>query len=426
MREAVIVGAARTAIGNFGESLKDIPASQLAAIAIKGVMKRAGLKPKRNPDLLKYAPQVFKDGAQLELEKKYYDWDSTLQDVNVDEVILGNVIGAGQGQNPARQATIFAGMNKEVTAYTINKLRGSGMKAIALVNQAIVMGEANVVIAGGAENMSAAPYLLPKARWGARMFNAEMVDALIYDGLLEYFYNYHMGMTAENIAEIYGITRQEQDELALMSNQRAIAAIKRGIFKEEIVPIEIKEKKSVRLFDVDEHPRETSLEALARLSPVFKKDGTVTAGNSSGVTDGAAAVVMMSAEKAKELGLKPMATIKAYAVGGVDPAYMGLGMIPAVKKVMEISGLTLNDMDAIELNEAFAAQALGVVKELGLNLNIINPYGSGISLGHPVGCTGTRITVTLLHEMIRKNAKYGLATLCMGGGQGMALILERN
>jgi acetyl-CoA C-acetyltransferase len=299
------------------------------------------------------------------------------------------------------------------------------MKAIALAADAVMLGRADVIVAGGAENMSAVPYLLPKARWGARMFNGEMVDALIYDGLLEFFYGYHMGMTAENIAEKYGITREEQDRLALMSNQRALAATKNGIFKEEIVPIEIKDKKSARLFDVDEHPRETSLEAMARLSSVFKKDGTITAANSSGVTDGAAAVVVMSAEKAGELGLKPMATIKAYAPGGVDPAFMGLGVIPAVKKVMEMTGLSLHDMEAVELNEAFAAQALGVVNELGLDLEKINPYGSGISLGHPVGCTGARITVTLLHEMVRRNASYGLATLCIGGGQGMAMILER-
>ncbi len=428
MREAVIVSAARTAIGNFGESLRDVPATQLAAIAIKGAMKKAGLKPEVDAEYKNYAPQPFKDGGQLELEKKYYDWENDLKGVNVDEVIVGNVLQAGEGQNPGRLAAIFAGMNKEVNAYTLNKLCGSGLKAIASAAQSIMLEDADVVIAAGTENMSSVPYILPKARWGYRMSmsNAELLDSLIYDGLLEHFYNYHMGMTAENIAAKYGITRQEQDELSLISNNRALAATKEGIFKEEIVPVAIKDRKGIKLFEIDEHPRETSVEAMAKLAPVFKKDGTITAANSSGITDGAAAVLIMSREKATELGLKPMAAVRAFAAGGVDPAYMGLGAVPAIKRALKKAGLTLQQINAIELNEAFAAQALGVVKDLGLDLNTINPYGSGISLGHPIGCTGVRITVTLLHEMVRKNARYGLAALCIGGGQGMALVLERN
>ena len=427
MREAVIVSAARTAIGNFGESLRDVPAVHLAATAIKAAMKKAGLKPEAASELRSYAPQALKDFDRIELEKKYYDWGNDLKSVNVDEVILGNVLQAGEGQNPGRLATIYAGLNKEVNAYTINKLCGSGLKAIALAAQSILLEDAEVVVAAGAENMSAVPYLLPKARWGYRMSmsNAELQDSLIYDGLLEHFYNYHMGMTAENIASKYGITRQEQDELSLISNTRALAAIKEGVFKPEIVPVEIKERQGIKRFEVDEHPRQTSLEAMAKLSPVFKKDGSITAANSSGITDGAAAIVIMSGEKARELGLKPMAFIRAYGVGGVDPAYMGLGAVPAIKRALKKAGLTLQGIDAIELNEAFAAQALGVIKELGLDPQKINPHGSGISLGHPIGCTGVRITVTLLYEMVRRNAQFGLAALCIGGGQGMALILER-
>ncbi|GAG04233.1 unnamed protein product, partial [marine sediment metagenome] len=265
-------------------------------------------------------------------EKKYYDWDDSLKEVRIDEVIMGNVIQGGQGQNPGRQASIYAGIPKEVNAYTVNKVCASGMKAVALAAQSIKTDDAEVIVAGGMENMSAVPYYLPKARWGARMFNAELVDGMVYDGLWELFYDYHMGITSENIAEKYGITREEQDKFALMSNQRALAAIKDGTFSQEIVPVEVRKRKEVIQFDTDEHPRETSMEALAKLSPVFKKDGAVTAGNASGITDAAAALVVMSAEKAKELGLEPMATIRSYAAGGVDPAFMGLGVVPAVKK----------------------------------------------------------------------------------------------
>jgi acetyl-CoA C-acetyltransferase len=299
------------------------------------------------------------------------------------------------------------------------------MKAVALAAQAIKIGEAEVMVAGGMENMSTVPYYLPKARWGARMFNAEMVDGMVHDGLWEIFYNYHMGITSENIAEKYNISREEQDKFSLASNQKAVAAINDGTFKEEIVPVEIKVKREVKQFDIDEHPRETSMELLAKLPPVFKEGGAVTAGNASGITDGAAALVVMSAEKAKKLGLKPMATVRSYASGGVDPAFMGLGVIPAVKKALKSAGLSLKDIDCIELNEAFASQSLGVVRELDLDLDKINPRGGAIALGHPIGCTGARIIVTLIHEMIRKDYQFGLATLCIGGGQGMATILER-
>ena len=425
MDEAVIVSGVRTAIGNYGGALRDIPLVKLGSIVIKGALKRAGLRPKRDPEVLSYAPEVFKDVGLIELEKKYYDWDDTLREVRVDEVLMGNVVQGGQGQNTARQASIYAGVPKEVNATTINKVCASGMKSIALAAQSIKTGDAEVVIAGGMENMSAIPYYVPKARWGAKMFNAEMVDGLVHDGLWEIFYDYHMGVTAENIAEKYGITRKEQDELALMSNQRALAAMKNGIFKEEIIPVEIKQKKETTLFDTDEHPRETSMEALAKLPPVFKGDGSVTAGNASGITDGAAAVVVMSAEKAKDLGIKPMVTIRSYASGGVDPAYMGLGAVPATKKALKLAGLKLQDVDYVELNEAFASQAIGVMRELGFDSQKANFHGGGISLGHPIGCTGARIIVTLVYEMMRRDLKFGLATLCIGGGQGMSMILER-
>ena len=425
MTEAVIVSGVRTAIGNYGGALRDVPVVKLGSLVIKEALKRAGLRPKQDPEVLNYAPEVLKDIGLIELEKKYYDWDDALKEVRIDEVLMGNVVQAGQGQNTARQASIYAGIPKEVVVTTINKVCGSGIKSIALAAQSVKVGDAEVIIAGGMESMSTIPYYVPKARWGARMFNAEMVDGMIYDGLWEIFYDYHMGVTSENIAEKYGITRKEQDELALMSNQRALAAIKNGIFTEEIVPVEIKQKKEITLFDTDEHPRETSMEALAKLSSVFKEDGSVTAGNASGITDGAAAVVVMSAEKAKELELKPMATIRSYASGGVDPAYMGLGAVPATKKALKLAGLNLKDIDYIELNEAFASQTIGVMRELGFDCQKANAHGSGISLGHPIGCTGARIIITLAYEMMRRDLKFGLATLCIGGGQGMAMILER-
>jgi len=425
MSEAVIVSGVRTAIANYGGALKGTPVVKLGSIVIREALKRAGLRPKVDAEVLDCAPEVFRGAGPIELEKKYADWDSSLKEVSIDEVIMGNVLQAGQGQNTARQAAIYAGVPKEVNAYTVNKICASGMKSVALAAQAIKAGDAEVIVAGGQENMSAAPYYMPAARWGARMFNAEMVDGMVYDGLWEIFNDYHMGLTSENIAEKYNISRTEQDEFALESNNRALAAIKNGIFKQEIVPVEVRVKKETKQFDTDEHPRETSLEALAKLPAVFKKDGSVTAGNASGITDAAAALVVMSAEKAKSLGLEPMATIKSYAAGGVDPAYMGLGVVPATKKALKTAGIGLGDIDYIELNEAFASQSLGCVRELGFDLSKTNRYGGGISLGHPIGCTGARILVTLVYEMMRKNYKLGLATLCIGGGQGMAVVLER-
>lgn len=425
MGEAVIVSSVRTAIGNYGGALQDVPAVKLGSIVIKEALKRAGLKPKRDPEVLSYAPEALKDEGLIELEKKYADWDDSLQEVRIDEVIMGNVIQGGQGQNPGRQASVYAGVPKEVNAYTVNKVCASGMKAVALAAQAIKSGDAEVIVAGGMENMSAVPYYFPKARWGVRMFNAEMVDGMVHDGLWEIFYNYHMGITSENIAEKYGITREEQDRFALESNNRALAAIRDGIFQQEIVPVEVKVKRETKMFDTDEHPRETSMELLGKLPAVFKADGGVTAGNASAITDAAAALVVMSAEKAKELGLKPMATIRSYAAGGVDPAYMGLGVVPAAKKALKLAGLGLNDIDYIELNEAFASQSLGVVRELNIDMGKTNLHGGGISLGHPIGCTGARIIVTLAYEMMRRDLQFGLATLCIGGGQGMAMIIER-
>ena len=425
MTEAVIVSGVRTAMGKFGGALKDIPASRLGATVIREALKRAGLRPMHDPEVHANAPALFKDVGLTELEKKYFTWDDSVTEVRIDEVIMGNVLQAGQGQNPARQAMIYAGVPKETNAFTVNKICASGMKAVALAAQSIRAGDAEVVIAGGVENMSQVPYYLPKARWGARMFNAEMVDGMVFDGLWEIFYNYHMGITSENIAVKYNISRKEQDEFSLMSNQRALAAIKGGIFKQEIVPVEIREKKEVKLFDTDEHPRETSMEALGKLPPVFKTDGTVTAGSASGITDAAAALVIMSDKKAKQLGLKPIAAIRTYASGGVDPAYMGLGPVPSTYKALKLAGITMKDIGVTELNEAFASQSIGVVKELNLDMAKVNPYGGGISLGHPIGCTGARIIVTLMNEMVRRSYKYGLATLCIGGGQGMSLILER-
>jgi acetyl-CoA C-acetyltransferase len=358
MTQVVIVSAARTAIGNFGGALKDVPAAKLGAITIRAVMERAGLRPVRDTRILELAPEAFKQEIPIELEKQYFRWNPALKEVWVDEVIMGNVLQAGQGQNPARQAMIYAGIPKESNAFTVNKVCASGMKAVALAAQAIKSGDAEVIIAGGMENMSAVPYYLPKARWGARMFNAEMVDGMVHDGLWEIFNNYHMGMTSENIAVKYGITRKEQDELALKSNDRALKAIKEGRFKEEIVPVEIPDRKGTRIFDTDEHPRESTMEGLGALPPVFKKDGAITEGNASAITDAAAAVLVMSKEKADQLGLKPLATIRSYASGGIDPAYMGMGAVPATNKALKIAGLTLKDMGLLELNEAFASQCL--------------------------------------------------------------------
>jgi len=429
MSEVAIVSGVRTAVGAFGGSLRDVPVVNLGALVIKETLKRAGLRPKVGKKLLEYAPKAVKNAGLTELEKTHHDWDNSLREVQVDEVIMGNVLQGGQGQNTARQATIYAGLPKETNAFTVNKVCASGLKAITLGAQAIMLGQAEVIVAGGMENMSCAPYALPRARWGYRMDvngKGEALDLMVYDGLWEIFYGYHMGLTAENIAETYKISRQEQDELGLLSHQRARAAITQGIFKDEIVPVIIPQKKGEAVvFDTDERPMDTSLEKMAKLPPAFKKDGTVTAGNASGINDAAAAVVLMSKDKANELKLEPMGVIKSYASGGVDPAYMGLGPIPAVKKAMDGAGISIKDLDVIELNEAFASQAIACMRELGLSMENTNIHGSGISLGHPVGCTGARLVVTILHEMKRQNLHLGLVTMCIGGGQGMAMVVER-
>src|SRR4030043_83246 len=427
MREVVIVSGARTAIGTFGASLKDVSAIKLGAIAIREVLKKIGLKPIIKKELLEVAPDAFKSAGMTELEKSNYKWDESMQGVQVDEVIMGNVLQAGQGQNPARQAMIYAGIPKETPAYTINKLCASGLKAIALGAQAIQTGEADVVVAAGMERMSQVPYAFPQGRWGARMNNQEMVDLLVFDGLYEIFYGYHMGMTAENIAEKYGISRKDQDEIGLLSHQRARAAIQKGILKEEIIPVIIPQKKGEPLiFDTDERPMDTSLEKMGKLPTAFKSGGTVTAGNASGINDAAASVLLMSKEKAKELGLEPLGKVRACASAGIDPAYMGLGPIPAVRRVLKKTGLSLGDIGLIALNEAFASQAVACIRELKFDMEKTNVNGSGISLGHPIGCTGARLIVSLLYEMKRRKVNLGLATLCIGGGQGMAMVMERS
>ncbi|MFJ8235081.1 acetyl-CoA C-acetyltransferase [Ureibacillus sp. NPDC094379] len=391
-KEVVIVSAVRTAIGSFQGSLKDIPATKLGAIVIKDALNRAGI-----------------DASQ------------------VDEVIMGNVLSAGLGQNPARQASLEAGLSYEVPAMTINKVCGSGLKAIHLATQAIATGDAQVVVAGGFENMSQAPYLLMDAREGYRMGNQSVIDSMIQDGLWCAFNDYHMGMTAENLCDYYHITREEQDAFAARSQQRAFFAVSEGKFDEEIVPVEIPVRKGDPIiFAKDEYVRpKTTVETLNKLRPAFKKDGSVTAGNASGINDGAAAVVVMSKEKADDLGLTPLATIIANASAGVDPAIMGTGPIKAVKKVLEKANLSLDEIDLIEANEAFAAQSIAVDRELSFNHDKLNVNGGAIALGHPIGASGARVLVTLLNEMKRRDVKHGLATLCIGGGQGVATIIQR-
>ena len=392
MREVVIASAARTALGSFGGSLKDVPAEELGAIVIKEAVKRAGINPEQ-----------------------------------VEEVVMGNVIQAGLGQNVARQATLKAGLPNEVPAMTINKVCGSGLRTVALAAQMIKAGDADIVVAGGMENMSAAPYVLDKARWGQRMGDGKLVDTMIKDALWDAFNNYHMGVTAENIAEQWGLTREMQDEFSAASLAKAEAAIKAGKFKDEIVPVVIPQRKGDPIvFDTDEFPRfGTTVEKLAKLKPAFVKDGTVTAGNASGINDGAAAFVVMSAEKAAELGVKPLAKIVSYGSKGLDPAIMGYGPFHATKKALEAANLTVEDMDLIEANEAFAAQSLAVAKDLNFDMSKVNVNGGAIALGHPVGASGARILTTLLYEMEKRDAKRGLATLCIGGGMGTALIVER-
>ncbi|MFS9028073.1 acetyl-CoA C-acetyltransferase [Streptococcus cristatus] len=392
MKEAVIVAAVRTPLGSFGGTLKNVSAVDLGTLVIKSAIERANLKPEQ-----------------------------------VDEVIMGNVLGAGLGQNVARQMSIHAGLPEFTPAFTINKVCGSGLKAVQLAAQAIQCGDADIVVAGGAENMSQAPYVLPSFRWGGRMGDSKVVDTMIKDGLTDAFNDYHMGITAENVAEEYGISRDDQDALALESQKRAVAAIESGRFKEEIVPVVIPQRKGDPIvFDTDEFPRkDASLEGLGKLRPVFKKDGTVTAGNASGINDGAAAVVVMSADKAKELGVPVLATIKSYASAGLDPKIMGCGPIYASRKALEKGGFTVEDLDLVESNEAFAAQACAVGKELNLDPEKVNVNGGAIALGHPIGASGCRILVTLLHEMQKRDVKRGLATLCIGGGMGTAVIVER-
>jgi len=428
MQEVVIVSGARTPVGSFGGTLKDVPVVDLGARVIREAIKRAGLQPAVTDDLKAVGPDKLKDQGITALEKQYQDWDANAKPVKVDEVVMGNVLIAGQGQNPARQSMIRAGMPKETPAFTINKVCASGLKAISLAAMSIMSGQADVVVAGGQESMSLVPLALPKARWGHRMEvtgKGEIYDLMVFDGLYEIFYGYHMGLTAENIAEKYGITRKEQDELSVLSHSRALAAIKDGTFAKEITPVVIKSRKGDVVVDKDERPMETSMEKMAKLASVFKKDGTVTAGNASGINDGAAAVVLMSAAKAKELGLTPLAKIKAFASGGVDPAYMGLGPIPAIRKVLQKTKMTIKDIDAIELNEAFASQAIACMRELNIPYDLPNQVGSGISLGHPIGCTGARQMVTCLNLLEKKNLKTGLITMCIGGGMGMAMIIER-
>ncbi len=392
MREVVIVSAARTPIGSFGGSLKDVPTRKLGAIAINGAVERAGIKPEM-----------------------------------VDEVIMGAVLQGGLGQNVARQMTLDAGLPIEVPAMTINKVCGSGLRAVELAAQIIKAGDADIVVAGGAENMSATAYAMPAARWGARMNNTQMVDMMVNDGLWDAFNGYHMGITAENVAEQWGITREQLDEFSVISQNRAEAAIKAGKFKDEIVPVEIPQRKGDPIiFDTDEFPKfGTTIEKVAKLKGAFKKDGIVTAANASGINDAGAAVVVMSKEKADELGIKPLCTIKSYASAGVDPSIMGVGPIPASKKALDKAGLKIEDMDLVEANEAFAAQSLAVRKDLNLDPEKTNVNGGAIAIGHPIGASGCRILITLIHEMIKRDSKYGLATLCIGGGMGTALIVER-
>ncbi|MDD3652976.1 MAG: acetyl-CoA C-acetyltransferase [Desulfotomaculaceae bacterium] len=391
MREVVIVSAVRTAVGKYGGSLQNTSAVELGALVIREAMKRAGIS-----------------GEQVE------------------EVIMGNVLTAGLGQNPARQASLKAGLPIETPAYTVGIVCGSGLKTIMLAAQQIMSGESDIVVAGGMENMSAAPYLVDKARWGYRMFDSTLVDEMVKDGLWCAFGNVHMGYTAENLAEKFGISREDQDKLSVDSHNKAIAAIDAGKFKDEIIPVPIPQKKGDPVyFDTDELPRRgASLEALAKLPPVFKKGGTVTAGNASGINDAAAATVIMSADKAQELGLKPMAVIKSFATAGVDPSIMGTGPIPASRKAMAKAGLTVADFDVIEANEAFASQALTCIRTLELPMDKVNFNGGAIAIGHPIGASGARILTTLLYELKRQEGRLGLATMCIGGGQGVAMIVE--
>jgi len=392
--DVVIISACRTPVGKFQGSLSDLSAPQLGALVVREAVKRAGVDPGR-----------------------------------VDECIMGNVVSAGLGQNPARQAAIFGGLSPTTGAMTINKVCGSGLKAVALAEQAIETGNSSLVVAGGMESMTNAPYLLPQARKGYRLGNAQVIDSMVHDGLWDIYNDYHMGITGENVAEKYGITREEQDQFAVNSHRKAVAAIKECRFKSQIVPVELPAKKKgapAVIFEKDESPREdTTIEVLRALKPAFKKDGTVTAGNAPGVNDGAAAVVVTSASHARELGAKPMVRIVAQATSGIDPAWVMMAPVGAVRKIWEKTGWKNEDVDLYELNEAFSVQALGVMRELGLNPEKVNVNGGAVAIGHPIGASGARVLVTLIYEMIRRDVKRGIAALCLGGGNAVAMAVER-
>jgi len=392
--DVVIISACRTPVGKFQGSLSDLSATQLGAIVVREATKRAKLDPKQ-----------------------------------IDECIMGNVLSAGLGQNPARQAALFGGLSPEVSAMTVNKVCGSGLKAVALAAQAIQTGNSSVVVAGGMESMSNAPYLLPQARKGYRLGNAQIVDSMVHDGLWDIYNDYHMGITGENVAGKYQITREEQDQFALNSHRKAVAAIKECRFKSQIVPVELPSKKkgeSPVIFDKDESPREdTTIEILRSLKPAFKKDGTITAGNAPGVNDGAAAVVVTSAQRAKELGAEPMARVVAQASSGIDPAWVMMAPVSAVRKIWEKTGWKNEDVDLYELNEAFSVQALGVMQELGLDPAKVNVNGGAVAIGHPIGASGARVLVTLIYEMIRRDVHRGIAALCLGGGNAVAMAVAR-
>lgn len=392
MSRVAIVSAKRTAIGSFGGSLKDIPAATLGAEVVKKSLEEINLSP-------------------------------TL----VDEVIFGNVLGAGLGQNIARQIAIFAGIPQEKSAFVVNKVCGSGLKSVVLGAQSILLGDNDIVVCGGVENMSTAPYYTKDARFGAKLGNFELEDSIIHDGLTDAFENYHMGITAENIVEQFAISREQQDKFAVLSQQKASAAIKKGKFSDEIVPITIKTRKEEKVFDTDEFVRpNTDLASLAKLRPAFKKDGTVTAGNASGINDGAACVILMSEKRANELGINILGFIDGYATAGLDNKVMGLGPIPATRKVLNKLNLTTDDIDLFELNEAFAAQSIAVLNELNLDTSKVNINGGAIALGHPIGASGCRILVTLIHELINENKNRGLCSLCIGGGQGISMVISRD
>lgn len=392
MREVVIAAAVRTPIGGYNGGLSKVSAVNLGVVAAKEALKRANITPEM-----------------------------------VDEVIIGNVLGAGLGQNVARQVSINSGVPIEVPSLTINMVCGSGLKAVSMAAQIIKLGDADIILCGGTENMSQAPYLLPDARWGQRMGDGKIVDYMVHDGLTDIFNNYHMGITAENIAEQWNISKEEQDQFAVSSQNKAEDAQKAGKFKDEIVPVEIPQRKGDPIIvDTDEHPRHgATIDKLGKLRPAFKKDGTVTAGSASGINDGSAMLVVMSKEKAEELGVKPLAIIKGYASAGVDPSIMGYGPVPATRKALEKAGWTVDDLDLVEANEAFAVQSIAVVRDLGLDAEIVNVNGGAIALGHPIGCSGARILVTLLYEMDKRKSQKGLATLCIGGGMVTSILVEK-